>query len=173
MPRINGTTQHQTNFLRAFHTHQNGPPAELWPSPAIFRRWLRRPAFRSALESILAALRYQTDFHLAVAACHTARMIADGATLGEIENTPPKPDQLLRLHHLRQRFPASPAPTPQNTDAAQNEPTETPKSQLSEREWVRSLNGDKAVESYDRLVELRKKYKAQHPEQSRPRADPT
>jgi hypothetical protein len=167
MPNVTGTSRAQTLFLRAFHTHQNGPPAELWPSPAILRRWLRRPAFRSALESVLAALRYQTDFHLAVAACHTARMIADGAALGEIENTPPKPDQLLKLNHLRQRFPGQPTPSALPAPADDpDEPADPPKPRLSEREWVRSIRGEEGVQSYDRLVELRRSRAAEHPEAS-------
>jgi hypothetical protein len=152
MSRIQGTTENQTLFLRAFRTHQSGPPPELWPSPAVFRRWLKSPAFRSNLETLLAALRFQTDLHLALAACHTARQIT---TVPGIPATPPDPNQLLRLHHLRQRFPAAcgladtkPSDSKPDSDHATKPPVET------ERQWVERINGKEGVQAYDRLVEL-------------------
>ena len=65
MPDIPNTTRAQTIFLRAFRTNPGGPPPSLWPTPAILRKWLRRPGFLRALNSILDTLRFQSDFHLA------------------------------------------------------------------------------------------------------------
>jgi hypothetical protein len=42
MPRIAGTSDAQSRVLRTFHTCPGGPPPDQWPSPTIFRRWLRR-----------------------------------------------------------------------------------------------------------------------------------
>ena len=74
MPRIPGTTNRQSAFLRALRTHLDGPPPELWPSPAILRKWLRREPFRRALDSIRDTLTYQTDFALASAASQDGRV---------------------------------------------------------------------------------------------------
>ena len=63
MPNLRGTTNKQTLFLRAFRTHESGPPPEMWPSPSILRKRLRKPAFITALRSVQEALRFQTDFH--------------------------------------------------------------------------------------------------------------
>ena len=53
MPRQKDLTHRQTIFLKAFRTHPNGPPPDAWPSPAILRRWRRRPTFRRAMDSLL------------------------------------------------------------------------------------------------------------------------
>ena len=100
MPRI---SDRQQSFLRAFVNNPSGPAAEDWPSPAILRRWLRRPRFRAALNSVQLCIRFQTDFHIASAATSAARNL-DNA------DAPPTPRQLeniLRLSHLRQRFNAT------------------------------------------------------------------
>ncbi|MFI5380980.1 MAG: hypothetical protein ACHRHE_16905 [Tepidisphaerales bacterium] len=103
------TTRAQNVFLRAFRLQPAGPNPDQWPSPAILRRWLRRPTFRRALASIQDTLRIQSDFHLATAA---TRASAQLASLRD-----PSPDQtqsesldtvesILRLAHVRQRFAA-------------------------------------------------------------------
>ena len=51
MPRIPGTTNRQSAFLRSFRLDPN-PPRPSWPSRAILDRWLRRPAFRIAYDQI-------------------------------------------------------------------------------------------------------------------------
>src|SRR3954468_2462044 len=107
MPRI---SDRQQSFLRAFVKNPSGPAPDQWPSPSILRRWLRRPRFRSALNSVQLCIRFQTDFHIASAATAAARNL-DNA------DAPPTPKQLeniLRLSHLRQRFNAT-APEPQFT----------------------------------------------------------
>jgi hypothetical protein len=71
MPRINGTTNRMTQFLRSFR-NPGGPTAADWPSPAIFRKWLRRPGFRAAFQSLQQALRAQSDFLLTAAANRAA-----------------------------------------------------------------------------------------------------
>jgi len=102
MSNINGTTRHQTLFLRAFRTHESGPPHEMWPSPSILRKWLRKPAFIRSLRSVQEALRFQTDFHLSNAAKQAAKKLSaeDSALTTQDLN------RLLRHAHLRQRFPA-------------------------------------------------------------------
>jgi len=98
----------QQSFLRAFVNNPSGPAAQDWPSPAILRRWLRKPRFRSALNSLQLSIRFQTDFHIASAATSAARNL-DNA------DAPPDPKQLqtiLRLSHLRQRFTATLSPEP-------------------------------------------------------------
>ena len=109
MPRIEGTTNQQTKFLRAYRTHPHGPPAELWPSPAIFRKWMRSYAFQRALNKIKDALRYQADIHLATAANRAALSVTDPVVT---EDADPRTAQmrfsnalnLIRLSHIRQRF---------------------------------------------------------------------
>src|SRR5205814_599277 len=62
MPRVIGCNDRQSSFLRSFRSNPSGPPPKDWPSPAILRRWLRRPSFRSALHSIQSTLRIQESF---------------------------------------------------------------------------------------------------------------
>ena len=110
MPRIPGTTNRQSAFLRALRTHLDGPPQELWPSPTILRKWLRRDGFRRALDSIRDTLTYQTDFALASAASKAARKyLAASATT---DQPPTHQDtlalsRLLRLAHQREANSAS------------------------------------------------------------------
>jgi hypothetical protein len=107
MPRISGTTDNATSFLRAFRKNPAGPPPEQWPSPAILRQWLRRPSFRAALKSIQETLLLQADFHLATAATRAAlTMIDPHDPQSEIRN-PKSAMNVLRLSHLRQRFAAT------------------------------------------------------------------
>ena len=49
MDNISGTSRLQTIFLRAFRLQPAGSTPDQWPSPAILRRWLRKPPFRRAL----------------------------------------------------------------------------------------------------------------------------
>ncbi|HEY7119391.1 MAG TPA: hypothetical protein VH475_22560 [Tepidisphaeraceae bacterium] len=108
MSNIAGTTRAQTSFLRAFRNNPAGPAPTDWPSPAILRRWLRRPAFRRALQSVQDVLSFQADFHLTVAATDAARKLiaADPASPALNHQDVRQLTQLLRLAHLRQRFPA-------------------------------------------------------------------
>ncbi|HEV2296269.1 MAG TPA: hypothetical protein VGR35_20660 [Tepidisphaeraceae bacterium] len=48
---------------------------EHWPSPAILRRWLRRPGFVQAMQSIRDAIRYQADFQLLTAVGSAAHVL--------------------------------------------------------------------------------------------------
>jgi hypothetical protein len=104
MPRIKGTTSTMNMFLRAFREHPAGPPPEQWPSPAILRRWLRRPAFQRALISLRKVLQFRAEFHLAAAAAHAAHTLHATAPTQESQSHKRLID-LLRLSHLRQRFP--------------------------------------------------------------------
>jgi len=100
MSNITGTTRAQTLFLRAFRTSPTGPKPADWPSPAVLRKWLRKPAFRRALATIQETLRFQSDFQLASAATTAARkLLTDDAAL-----TTHDLGRLLRLAHLRQRY---------------------------------------------------------------------
>ena len=109
MPRIKGTSHAQTIFLRAFRNSPTGPQPTDWPSPAILRRWLRRPTFRQALQSVQETLRLQADFHLTNAATKAAQQVEsqhDAFTTQDLT-------RILRLSHVRQRFtPAPPQPPP-------------------------------------------------------------
>jgi hypothetical protein len=110
MPRIPGTNDRQTAFLRAFRADPAGPPPDHWPAPAILRRWLRKPAFRRALQSVQSALRLQTDFLVVSTAAHAARSL-------DSPDSSPRIADLLRLAHHRQRFPATGyAPDPDTPD---------------------------------------------------------
>ncbi|MDB5320033.1 MAG: hypothetical protein JWN40_1664 [Phycisphaerales bacterium] len=105
MPRIDGTTNAQTTFLRAFRNNPAGPPPDQWPAPAVLRRWLRRPCFQRALTTLREVLRFRADFHLTAAATQAARQLA------QPDSAITAPDykrllDLIRLSHLRQRFPA-------------------------------------------------------------------
>src|SRR3954468_6224407 len=108
MPRIPGTTNAQTTFLRAFRTNPAGPPPEDWPAPAVLRRWLRRPAFQDALVTLREVLRFRTEFHLtAAAAAQAAQRLQSPASqdAGPTTQDYRRLLDLLRLTHVRQRFP--------------------------------------------------------------------
>jgi hypothetical protein len=107
MTTIPGTTKTQTIFLRAFRNSPSGPDPADWPSPAILRRWLRRPGFRAALNSLREAFRFQADFQLAASANQALKNLpAQQAPLNIADI-----NRLLRISHLRQRFSADqPAP---------------------------------------------------------------
>jgi len=106
-----GMTREQTKFLRAFRKHPLGPPPDAWPSPCVFRRWLRRAAFRSALKSLRDALRFQSDLHLAGAAASAAHVLqatlvpapADPAAAAESRAMFGGLIQLVKLSHARER----------------------------------------------------------------------
>ena len=114
MPDLKGTTRAQTLFLRAFVKDPCGPPAEEWPSPVVLRRWLKRPGFCGAMNSILRTLRYQADFHLTAAAASGAHVLHGTVRGGDVADLRKKIEaltQLLRMSHIRHRF-ADPLPEP-------------------------------------------------------------
>lgn len=74
MPNIAGTTRAQTIFLRALREDPT-LPAEAWPTPFIFRKWLRRPAFRRALLSLREACRFRSAYHLASSAADASTLL--------------------------------------------------------------------------------------------------
>ena len=94
-------TRTQSAFLRAFHLNPTGPTPDDWPSPAILRRWLRKPNFRRALLSLLQTLRFQADFTLAAAASTASQSLASPSEESGRHTT--RLAALLRLSHL-QRF---------------------------------------------------------------------
>jgi hypothetical protein len=104
MPRIKGTSSTMNTFLRAFRQNPAGPPPDQWPSPAILRRWLRRPAFQQALISLRKVLQFRAEFHLAAAAANAAHTLHSTAPTQESQSHKRLID-LLRLSHLRLRFP--------------------------------------------------------------------
>jgi hypothetical protein len=118
MPDMKNTTRAQTLFLRAFRQDPAGPPANEWPSPVVLRRWLKRPGFCGAMNSILRAMRYKADFHLTAAAASGANLL-HGAVLGGDPSEARKHIEslihLLRMNHIRQRF-AEPLPQAPPTD---------------------------------------------------------
>ena len=113
MPDIKGTTRAQTKFLRAFRTDPHGPSEDKWPSPAIMRRWLRRPGFCDAMASIRDAMRYQADFQLLSAAASAAHAMHTSLATGEPEAKRMKVmNDLMKLSHVRQRFAPEEPPRP-------------------------------------------------------------
>ena len=113
MSDIKGTTRAQTLFLRKARNNPHGPAPDSWPSPIVLRRWLRRPAFCAALETIRNAHRFRADLHLASASSSAAQSIESAA----LDPIPVDPNpianrklqianacSLLRLDYLRQRF---------------------------------------------------------------------
>lgn len=107
MPRIPGTSNAQSAFLRAFLKSPGGPPPAEWPLPAILRRWLRRPTFRAALQSVRDAARFQADFHLAAAGTAAAASLQSIATSSASADSIRQAHALLHLlrhAHMRQRF---------------------------------------------------------------------
>jgi hypothetical protein len=128
MANIPFTSRAQTIFLRAFHISPTGPAPDQWPSPAILRRWLRKPGFRRALDSVQAALRLQSDFQLTTAATRATAQLASLPLESPGNLTPPESAQskacperseriekqqskiplesILRLAHVRRRFTA-------------------------------------------------------------------
>jgi len=123
MPDLPGTTRAQTIFLRACSSDPFGLSGREWPTPTTFRRWMRRPGFRRAIQAVRDSLRMQCDLQLAAASA--AAMQAITRTLIDNEGTVVSDEQikqakesmqylttLLRLAHLRQRFAVDPAPPP-------------------------------------------------------------
>jgi DNA-directed RNA polymerase specialized sigma24 family protein len=110
MPRVDGTTNAQTTFLRAFRTNPAGPAPADWPSPAILRRWLRRPAFVRALTSLREALRFRAQFHLANAANQAAEVLHDPVQRDALSSQQVRTlFELLRADQIRQRNPTKDA----------------------------------------------------------------
>ena len=140
MPRIHATTDRQSSFLRALIKHPAGPPADQWPSPTILRRWLRRPAFRAALDSLRDTVRYKADLRLAYAADTAAQQLQDSITPAGDEASAPASTQaravardLLKLSHTRQRFgPPMPPPPVRFDDALEFLKTIHPEVKLGE-----------------------------------------
>src|SRR5688572_17926223 len=122
MPNIQGLSRPQTVFLRAFRTDPAGPPMKKWPSPAILRRWLRRPRFVQAMRSIREAMRYQADFQLLAAAASAAHVMHTSVSDADRELQTAQLNamsNLMKLAHLRQRFaPEEPAPPVPSTPAS-------------------------------------------------------
>ena len=150
MPRIPGATNAQTTFLRAFRTSPTGPALDQWPSPAILRKWLRQPRFRAALNSLCETLRFKADFHLTLRAAQAAQ------SLGTQDSplTTRDSDRILRLAHMRQRFPAEPnLASPATFD--HREKIENTKAELDE---VRSALYDPADERYPLPPDLKENF---------------
>jgi len=115
MANIRGTTRAQTKFLRAFRTDPTGPGIEKWPSPAILRRWLRRPGFVQAMRAMRDAMRYQADFQLLAAAASAAHALHDAVASPDDAKRDARQmkamSDLMKLAHVRQRFaPEDPPP---------------------------------------------------------------
>ncbi len=110
MPTNLQVTRRQNAFLRSLL--QDAPGPDLWPSPAVLRRWLRRPAFLRALDSLRLTLNYTSDILLAYASTSAALSLQQDPLS---HHSDPKWHKacldLLRLSHLRQRFPATKPPT--------------------------------------------------------------
>jgi len=109
MPRIPGTTNAQSKFLRAFYHHPAGPTKKSWPSPSILRCWLTTPSFRAALAQVqdncLHRARVQLSFSTFKAAHIIAQSFNDPSPSIEAQKSKLKNAlSLLQLDHGRQRF---------------------------------------------------------------------
>src|SRR5258706_724129 len=118
-------TAAQTLFLGACKDNPTGPPPQDWPAPGNFRRWLKKESFRKALASIRDALRFQADPHVATAAAQAAKSLQaalpaaaplDLDAAAQLTTQLKAITDLLRLAHLRQRFPADAAPAQSSAD---------------------------------------------------------
>ena len=110
MPRVPGTTNEQSAFLRAFHRSRAGPPPAQWPAPPVLRRWLAKPAFAAALLEIHQAMQLQRRFHLTAAAVDAAYALIDrppAAISPSCFSVPPPPHRRrprgVNLLHLIER----------------------------------------------------------------------
>jgi hypothetical protein len=118
MPKYDDKTAAQALFLRAFRENPAGPSPDKWPTPGTFRRWLKKASFRKDLAAIRDALRFQADLHVATAAAHAAKSLQaslgpapiDADTGATLATQLKAITDLLRLAHLRQRFPADADP---------------------------------------------------------------
>ena len=102
-----GITRTQRKFLREFCKGPDGPGIGHWPSPAILRRWLRRPTFRAAMRSLLGVIRFQSDFQLASAAASASHYLHRSVCCGDHESSRVEMKafaDLLKLAHVRERF---------------------------------------------------------------------
>jgi hypothetical protein len=137
MSRIEGCNDRQSSFLRSFVTSPSGPHPKDWPSPAILRRWLRKPRFRAAFDSIQSALRLQEGFLLTSASNSALRALDVAASSPDlIRHTL----SLLRLSHLRHRFDATDRNTPPPTPPAPKKP-ETPQPKPQPPLYIRPQDG--------------------------------
>ena len=115
MPRIKGTTDAQSKFLRAFHTSPDGPAPADWPSPAVLRRWLRHPEFLRAFNSLQSTVRAQADFQLRAASASAIRSLATllaAAPNAESQKQFKTLCDFVRLAHQRERFAPQSLPAP-------------------------------------------------------------
>jgi hypothetical protein len=119
MPRIKGTTDAQSSFLRSF-AKPDGP--RQWPTPAVLRRWLRKPGFLQAMRSLKKAIRYQSDFQLLIASAQAATEMERSVGNLDSDGHSSQPRQLqamanlIKLVHLRERH-APPEPKAEYTNA--------------------------------------------------------
>jgi hypothetical protein len=117
MPDIAGTTRAQSIFLRALRENPSLPP-EQWPTPFLFRKWLRRPAFRRALSSLRDANRFRSAYHLSRSAADASTILhaylrnADGYELSAEQVS--FLSNLLRLSQSAERLDPSPKPKSSN-----------------------------------------------------------
>jgi hypothetical protein len=115
MPDIKDTSRAQTLFLRAVSKDPFGMSGRAWPKPTTFRRWMRRPGFRVAMQQLRDSMRLLADVQLAAAVAAAANGVAktiiteDGTVCDEysINGARLAIDsfaKLMRLSHVRQRF---------------------------------------------------------------------
>src|ERR1700760_586660 len=106
MPRVEGLSNEQGTFIRAFRRSPAGPPVQGWPRPVVLRRWMSKPAFRRALGEIRSAGELQTRVRLAaagVAAADGLRTTAPGESSDDRRASFQQNLDLLRLEIQRER----------------------------------------------------------------------
>jgi hypothetical protein len=71
-PRL---TVSQYEFLRKMRNHLHGLPLEHWPRAAVWRKWMKRPRFVAAMQSLQNSYLAETDLLLAGSAARAARLL--------------------------------------------------------------------------------------------------
>ena len=124
MPRIPGTNDAQSFFLRAFSQNPSGPAPADWPNAARLRKWLRRKTFRRAFLAIQNTHRLRSDLHLSAASAQAGQSLesltannalantTDPSSIANCKSQIANATTILRLSHLRQRFPNPADPDP-------------------------------------------------------------
>ncbi len=125
MSRISNTTNRQSKFLRLLSRDPLGLPTDQWPSVPLLRKWMRRPGFVAALESIRRTLLTQSDLHLAAATAqiaHWMRLTPLGSQQAEDAPSLHTLLQVFRLAHAR----AKQAPLTSLLTGPAGQPLKTP-----------------------------------------------
>lgn len=107
MPSIPGTNNAQSKFLRSIKLDPHGLPAADWPSAAVMRRWLRKPGFQRALESICQTLQVMAKLRMHATAERASQWLHQSVVDGIDNDTRPTWHGFMQLFRLNSK----PVPT--------------------------------------------------------------